>query len=85
MITKIVTKKNQYRDSVFLMVINERVRSLPGLEEIAVMMATENNKEIMGKVGFSGREVDSATPNDLLICIRAEGEELIEGAVLQIE
>ncbi len=85
MVTKIVIKKNQYRDSVFLMVINERVRSLPGVEEIAVMMGTDNNKEIMKKVDFSGSEVDSATANDLLICIRAEEEKVIEEAVLQIE
>jgi FdrA protein len=84
-ITKVFIRKNQYRDSVFLMVINERVRSLAGVEEIAVMMATDNNKEIMGNVGFSGREIDSATPNDLLICIRGVGERAIKNAVLQIE
>lgn len=85
MITKILIKKNQYRDSVFLMVINEQVRSLPGVEEIAVMMGTENNREIIRKVGFSGSEIDYATVNDIVICIRATSEEEIERALAQID
>ena len=47
MITKVVIQKNQYRDSVFLMVINDRVRAVSGIEEVAVMMGTENNKGIL--------------------------------------
>lgn len=85
MVTKILTKKNEYRDSVFLMVINERARSLPGIEEIAVMMGTNNNKDIMRNVGFSGSEIDSATANDMVICIRGQNEEMLEKALAQIE
>ena len=85
MVTKIVIKKNQYRDSVFLMVINERARSLLGIEEIAVMMGTDNNKDIMRKVGFSGSEIDSATANDIIICIKGKSEEMIKNALAQIE
>jgi len=84
-ITKILIKKNQYRDSVFLMVINEQVRSLPGVEEIAVMMGTENNREIIQKVGFSGSEIDYATANDIVICIRGDDDEVIGKAMAQIE
>jgi FdrA protein len=84
-VTKIVTKKNEYRDSVFLMVVNERARSLSGIEEIAVMMGTDNNKDIMREVGFSGSEIDSATANDMLICIRGQSGEMFETALAQIE
>jgi succinyl-CoA synthetase alpha subunit len=84
-VTKIVTKKNEYRDSVFLMVVNERARSLPGIEEIAVMMGTDNNKDIMRDVGFSGSEIDYATANDMLICIRGQSGEMFETALAQIE
>lgn len=83
--TRILIKKNQYRDSVFLMRINERIRSLPGIEEIAIMMGTDNNKDLIKNVGFSGEEIDSATSMDIVICIRAVGEKEIEEALFQIE
>jgi len=83
--TKILIKKNQYRDSVFLMVINERIRSLAGIEEIAIMMGTDNNKDLIKNVGFSAKEIDSATSRDIVICIRARKEKEIEKALVQIE
>jgi succinyl-CoA synthetase alpha subunit len=84
-VQRIVVKKNQYRDSVFLMVITDHIRSLPGIEEVAVMMGTKNNRDLMKKVGFSGPEIDSATPNDILICLRGKDEERIEKALVQID
>ncbi|HSB03941.1 MAG TPA: hypothetical protein VLK23_02020, partial [Thermodesulfobacteriota bacterium] len=85
MIKKILVKKNQYRDSVFLMVINERARSFPGVSEVAVMMGTDNNKEMMKEVGLIGPEIDSAAPNDLVICIQGKSKELTEKALSEIE
>ncbi len=85
MTTRIVIKKNQYRDSVFLMVINEQTRSLPGIDEIAVMMGTDNNKDIIKEVGFLSPEIDSATSRDIVICIRAGSDEEIEIALAQID
>ena len=85
MITKIIMRKNQYRDSVFLMVVNQQAMKLPGIEEIAIMMGTDNNKDLMMKVGFDNPEMKSATPNDLIICIRAESEGHIEKAIQEID
>ena len=85
LITKVVIQKNQYRDSVFLMVINDRVRAVSGIEEIAVMMGTENNKDILQGVGFGGPPIHSATANDMVICIRGVNEKAIQKALSQIE
>ena len=85
MVTKISIKKNQYRDSVFLMVISEQARSLPGIVEIAVMMGTDNNKSLMEGVGFSGFDLDSARVNDMVFCIRGESQEAVENALTQVE
>lgn len=85
MVTRILIKKNQYRDSVFLMVISEQARSFPGINEIAVMMGTDNNKSLMKEVGFCGSELDSATANDMILCVRGESEDSIKNAFLQIE
>jgi FdrA protein len=83
--TRIVIKKNQYRDSVFLMVINEQTRSLQGIDEIAIMMGTDNNKDIIKQVGFSDPEIEKATPHDIVICIRADAQETIEKALRKID
>ncbi len=67
------------------MVISEQTRFLPGIEEIAVMMGTDNNKSLMSEAGFSGTDLDSATANDMVLCIRAENEDSAEKAFVQIE
>lgn len=85
MITRIIVRKNQYRDSVFLMVVNKQAMSLPGIEEIAIMMGTDNNKDLMIKVGFEEAEFNETTANDMVICIRAESEGHIEAALLEID
>ena len=85
MITRIVVRKNQYRDSVFLMVVNQKARDLAGIREIAIMMGTDNNKDLMAKVGFDASEMRSATSNDMIICIRAESEDHIVDALLEID
>ncbi len=85
MVTKISVKKNQYRDSVFLMVISEQARSLPGIVEVAVMMGTDNNKSLMKEVGFFGPDLDSATANDMVLCVRGDGEDSVKNALIQVE
>jgi len=84
-ITKILKKQNEYRDSVFLMVINQEVKSTPGIEELVIMMGTDNNKGIMRDVGFTGSDIELATANDMVICVRAHTEEAINEALSQIE
>jgi FdrA protein len=85
MLEKILKKKNTYRDSVFLMVINQEVRSNLGINEIVVMMGTDCNKGVIKDVGFNDPEIESATANDVVICIRAESEKTIEDALKKIE
>jgi len=85
MITRIIVRKNQYRDSVFLMVVNQQVMKFPGIGEIAIMMGTDNNKDLMMKAGFDSPDMQAATPNDMTICIRAESAEHIEKAIQEID
>jgi len=83
--TKIVVKHNHYRDSVFLMVIDQQARTLRGVHETAVMMGTDNNKDIIREVGFSGADIDSASPNDLILCVRGQSDSAVEAALAQME
>jgi FdrA protein len=85
LITRVMIRRNEYRDSVFLMVVNEAVRGVPGVEEVAVMMGTDNNKGIIRAVGFLGDAVEAATPRDILICIRAVDESAVGEALARID
>ena len=48
-------KKNEYYDSVTLMVLSKKITAISGVEEAAVMMGTDHNKELM----FNSEILDS--------------------------
>ncbi|MFP3213760.1 MAG: acyl-CoA synthetase FdrA [Nitrososphaeria archaeon] len=73
--------KNEYRDSVFLMRINELVEKADGVTKAAVMMGTEANKELMKEAGLYTEEASKAGPNDLVIVIEGEDESLVNKAL----
>lgn len=70
-------RKNQYYDSVFLMGINNKIFAVDGVKNSAVLMGTENNKKLLSEIGLSDPQIDHATPNDLIVFLAAESEEII--------
>ncbi len=81
MAIKVLILRNQYRDSVFLMRINDEVERQEGVNRAAVMMGTDANKDLMKEAGLYVKEVDAAGPNDLVIVVDAENDELGEKAL----
>ena len=73
-----VIRKNQYYDSVFLMRVAKTLLEEPGVQECAVLMATDANKERLAELGFNSPEVMGATANDLVIGILADDASLID-------
>lgn len=71
-------RKNQYYDSVFLMRVAKNLSSEPGVEQCAVVMATDANKELLAEIGIQAPEVMAATPNDLVVAILADEASLID-------
>ncbi|MEM3498718.1 MAG: hypothetical protein QXO68_05650, partial [Conexivisphaerales archaeon] len=73
--------KNEYRDSVFLMRINDQVERMSGVKRAAVMMGTDANKDLMKEAGLYIDQVKDAGPNDLVIVLEAydkgSGEEAL--------
>ncbi|MCJ7513158.1 MAG: hypothetical protein MUO23_09355, partial [Anaerolineales bacterium] len=65
-------RPNQYYDSVFLMGVNLRLSRLPGVQQTAVLMASERNKDLLGEIGIGGDELRAAGPNDLVVAVIAE-------------
>jgi FdrA protein len=61
-----------YRDSVFLMRIANRLRSLPQVEDVALMVGSEANKATLLQSGFDTPVLSAAHPADLIIAVKSE-------------
>ncbi|MBT9776777.1 acyl-CoA synthetase FdrA [Clostridium sp. MCC353] len=77
-----VIKKNSYQDSVNLMLLTNRINTLPGVKRSSVMMGTEANMNIFRNTGFYTGDMDQAAPNDMVIVVDADLEETV-GRVLE--
>lgn len=84
MLRNIVTK-NRYVDSVMLMSIAARAKEAGGVQEVAAMMGTDANKELMRASGLLDASGDGAGPMDLIIAIKAGDSKAIDGAAAAIE
>ncbi|MDA8244535.1 MAG: acyl-CoA synthetase FdrA [Elusimicrobia bacterium] len=78
---KTVIKKGAYYDSVMLMQAASALRSMPGVEESAVVMATPENKGIIKSSGLLTAEIQSAGENDLAIAVSARTGEAADAAL----
>ena len=61
-----------YRDSVWLMHLSHTLESLPGVQQVAVMMGTPHNKALLQQAGLLTAEGEAGGANDLLVCVQAE-------------
>ena len=75
-----IVRKDAYYDSVSLMLISANVRKLPGIREAVVAMGTEMNRGLIAAMGLSDPQVASATANDLIIVVEADGEHAMSSA-----
>jgi FdrA protein len=73
-----VIRKNQYYDSVFLMGVNKRLSQTKGVIQTAVLMASENNKQLLADIGIHGDQIVSAKPNDLIVAVIAETPQIVD-------
>lgn len=72
-----VVRRDYYQDSVSLMLLSTRLRTLPGVTQAGVMMGTPLNKERFEDAGLLTPDIAAARPSDL--CVVVEGE--TEGAI----
>ncbi len=81
---KTIVKPSEYHDSVSLMLVAQELSHLAGVEDAAVVMATEANKGILKEAGLLTPEAQAATPNDLVIAIRA-GVQALDSAAEEVD
>ena len=82
MILRNVVKKNSYYDSATLMLLTSKIgKSIGSTQNVAVMMATDMNKDLMDASGLLNDDGREAGSNDLLFAIKGETENDIDGAL----
>ncbi len=69
-----LVKPNVYFDSVTLMLVAKELGKLPGVQDAAVLMGTDANKSILEQSGLLSSEAKKATPNDLILAVKTEGD-----------
>lgn len=69
-----VVRKNNYYDSVTLMLISKQLKQLEGLDDVSVMMGTPANRVILQEASLLGPEGEAAGPNDLILAFRAAAD-----------
>ena len=67
-------RRGLYKDSIVLMRVAEALTRLPGVREAALVMATPANREMLSAAGRLPAEADSATAEDLLVVVEADGD-----------
>jgi len=73
-IVQTLIRPGEYRDSVALMLIARELGALAGVIDVSVVMGTPANKAVLQRAGLLTAEADRATPNDLLIAVKAKDE-----------
>ena len=81
---KVVVEKGRYRDSITLMKISNEVSVLGGIKQAAATMATPLNKRLLRDIGFEGKEIESAGPEDLIIAVEAEDAKTLQAGTKRI-
>jgi FdrA protein len=79
-------QRNTYYDSITLMSLAQAVKALPGVEDIGAVMATELNRELLRNSNLLPEDFLAGLdkppgPEDLLIVVRAENQEIAAAAL----
>ncbi len=85
MATGCLVRKNEFYDSVFLMRVAKRIAEQPGVQQAAALMGTEKNKLLLAQINLSDPAIDAATPNDIMVGVVAESEEIVQNVLAHLD
>ena len=83
-ITKYEVRRGSYYDSVVLMQLQRGLSGLPGVIDAGVVMATQANCELLSANNLLPDAI-AASPDDLLIVVKADSDETAKAAMAQID
>ncbi|MBG9984720.1 acyl-CoA synthetase FdrA [Aerococcaceae bacterium DSM 111022] len=70
-----VIKKNNYQDSINLMLLTNELNTLDMVNQAQVMMATDSNKDLFKTANLYTEELDGAGPNDMAVVVDSDSED----------
>lgn len=88
MVTRMLLRRNFYRDSVALMTLSQALTALPGIDDAGAVMSTEMNQTLLRQAGLLAEDsagTETGGPNDLLIVVRAASDKAAEAALKEAE
>ncbi len=85
MATGFVIRKNQYYDSVFLMMISKRISDAKGVQPNAVLMGSDTNKRLLSNIGIRDTQIDAAQPNDLIVAVIADTPQIVNDVLDKLD
>jgi len=85
MSTLAFVRERAYVDSVSLLQASAEVLGLPGVEDAALVMATDLNRELLRESGLLTSEATTASANDLVMSVRATSEAAARAALEHAE
>ena len=77
--------KNDYQDSINLMLLTNEINAVEGVEQGQVMMATDANKDMMKTAGLYTDEVGEAGANQMAIVIEADDEAVMDDVLAKVD
>ncbi|MBG9982588.1 acyl-CoA synthetase FdrA [Aerococcaceae bacterium DSM 111020] len=80
-----VIKKNNYQDSINLMLLTTELNNLDDVNQAQVMMATDSNKDLFKTAGLYTDELDAAGANDMAIVVDSDSEETMDKVLETID
>ncbi|PAB00155.1 DUF1116 domain-containing protein [Enterococcus canintestini] len=73
-----VILKNNYQDSINLMLLTNKINDLPKVNMSQIMMGTEANKDILQNTNLLTVEAKDSSPNDLMIVVDSTDEKIMD-------
>ncbi len=80
-----VIKKNNYQDSINLMLLTNSINTLAGITKCSIMMGTNANKDILKNSGLLTVEAESAAPSDMIIVVETPDEKNVENVLVETD
>ncbi len=83
-ITKGEVRSGVYYDSIVLMQLQRALSGLPGVLDAGVVMGTEANKHLLAQGDLLAPEVQSASPEEMLIVVKAADDTAAQAALQKV-
>ncbi|OTN75656.1 hypothetical protein A5886_000731 [Enterococcus sp. 8G7_MSG3316] len=80
-----VIQKNNYQDSIVLMLLTNQLLTIEGVNNASVMMGTPANKDIFKTGGLYTEEMTAATSNDMVLVLDIEDDSIVDTVMTEID